>query len=478
MASQDTADHAPALPAGRGSSRLSRAAWSWALFEAGQIPYLFLITGYVFMPYFTREVVGDPVQGQALVAGAVTIAGVIVALTAPFLGASIDQFGARKPWLAVGTLLLAGASASLWWALPGGVGLSVTAVLVMIVICKLSYGYLEIFHNSLLVGVSGRRGASKTSSMGMLLGNILAVSVVIFMLWGVMLPGTVDSVLVPDAPLFGLDRSESETSRFAGPLSATLLVCLSLPLFFFVKDHPRTGVPLWTALRNGAARLRALPQTLRFNRDVSCFLIGRMLYADGVAALVMFTGLYAAGVMGWKATELLVLGLLRTSFGALGALAGGTLDGWFGSRTAIQVTVTLVCVFFLGMLSCTNDSIFFFIEIPNPQPIWSVPFFDTVPEIVFIACSLGLSFCVVATATSSRALLVKLTPPEQTGSYFGLYALAGTATAWLAPMLIDIFTRIFESQRAGFAPLLGLVALGLVFFLFIRGGNQKTHELD
>ena len=108
MTGQTTADLGATSPSGAKRSRLSRAAWAWAVFEAGQVPYLFLITGYVFMPYFTREVVGDPVLGQAYVASAVTIAGIIVALTAPFLGASVDQFGARKPWLFVGTLLLGG----------------------------------------------------------------------------------------------------------------------------------------------------------------------------------------------------------------------------------------------------------------------------------------------------------------------------------------------------------------------------------
>lgn len=465
----------PERPAAR--QRISRAAWSWALFEAGQIPYLFLITGYVFMPYFTKHVVGDPVEGQALVAGAVTVAGLFVALTAPFLGASIDMFGPRKPWLAAGTLALAGVTASMWWALPGGAGLPIIAILAMIVIAKLSYGYLELFHNSLLAGVAGRRNISRVSALGMLLGNVLAVGVVLFMLWGVMLPGTVDSPLVPDAPLFGLDRAEFETSRFAGPLTAFLLITLSLPLFLFVQDVPRTGIPIGRALRQGAATLKALPKLLRGNRDVSFFLIGRMLYADGVAALVMFTGLYAAGVMNWTATELLTLGLLRTTAGALGALCGGFLEERLGSRTALQCIVTMVCVFFLGMLSCTNDTVFFFVTIESPQPIWSVPFIDTLPEVVFVTCSLGLSFCIIAASTSSRSLLVKLTPAEKTGSFFGLFAVAGTATAWLAPLLVDIFTRAFDSQRAGFAPLLGLVLLGLLAFMCVRGGNEKARDL-
>ena len=49
--------HRAASPAGQ---------FSWALFEWARNPYVLLITIYLFSPYFTRSVVGDPVQGQAL----------------------------------------------------------------------------------------------------------------------------------------------------------------------------------------------------------------------------------------------------------------------------------------------------------------------------------------------------------------------------------------------------------------------------
>lgn len=169
-----------------------------------------------------------------------------------------------------------------------------------------------------------------------------------------------------------------------------------------------------------------------------------------------------------------MLGLLRTTAGAVGAIFGSMLDDRLGSGTSLQVAVAMICLCFFVMLSCTDNSVLFLIHTPDPQEVWLLPYFDTVPEIVFVASSLGLSFCVIATATSCRALVVKLTPPEQTVSYFGLYARAGTATAWLAPGLIDIFTRLFDSQRAGLEPLLGVVALGLIAFMFIRGGNERA----
>src|SRR5205085_1597447 len=44
------------------------ASWigqvSWATYEGARNPYVLLVTIYIFAPYFTRFVVGDPVRGQ------------------------------------------------------------------------------------------------------------------------------------------------------------------------------------------------------------------------------------------------------------------------------------------------------------------------------------------------------------------------------------------------------------------------------
>ncbi|MFT4103109.1 MAG: hypothetical protein QM674_19160 [Burkholderiaceae bacterium] len=58
-----------------------------ALFEWARNPYVLLITIYVFAPYFSSALVGDPVAGQALWGDLSGMSGVIIAILAPFLGA-------------------------------------------------------------------------------------------------------------------------------------------------------------------------------------------------------------------------------------------------------------------------------------------------------------------------------------------------------------------------------------------------------
>ena len=76
----------------KGSDRVSRrkAVWGWMLFDWANQPWYTLIVTYVFGPYFVSRVAADPVHGQAVWGYAIAAASVVVALSAPVLGAIAD----------------------------------------------------------------------------------------------------------------------------------------------------------------------------------------------------------------------------------------------------------------------------------------------------------------------------------------------------------------------------------------------------
>ncbi len=84
-----------------------RALVSWALVDWALQPYYTLILTFLFAPYFTSAVVGDPVRGQALWGYAAAIAGILIAVGSPVLGAMADENGRRKPWVALFAVVLA-----------------------------------------------------------------------------------------------------------------------------------------------------------------------------------------------------------------------------------------------------------------------------------------------------------------------------------------------------------------------------------
>ena len=91
---------------------------------------------------------------------------------------------------------------------------------------------------------------------------------------------------------------------------------------------------------------------------------------------------------------------------------------------------------------------------------------------------IGFSNAIFITAqyASSRTLLTRLTPQDQTGAFFGVYALSGVATAWLAPTLVNFGTVVTGTQQGGFAMLLILLLAGLIGLFFVRGGGAGDRK--
>ena len=106
-------------------------------------------------------------------------------------------------------------------------------------------------------------------------------------------------------------------------------------------------------------------------------------------------------------------------------------------------------------------------------PLWNGPVFTHLPDVIFVLVGFVNAVFITAQYASSRTLLTRLTPPDQTGTFFGVYALSGVATAWLAPTLVNLGTRVTGTQQGGFAMLLLLLAIGLAGLSFVRGGGRE-----
>lgn len=453
---------------------LSLSAASWAMFEGARNPYVILITIYVFMPYFTTVVVGDAVRGQALVARYNQWAGWGVALTAPLLGAVIDKLGPRKPWLFVTVALLVPSICALWWARADGAGLSVAQVLALTSLIAVLFAYTEILHNSMLMPAAGARGVHLASGLALSLGNATSVGLLIFVLWAFALPGRTDWSLVPAAPLFGVDAARHEPARIVAPLVAGLFAAGCLPLFLFSRDAACTGLGLRRAFGEGLRSVLGLFGALRGERDAAVFLAARMFYVDGVSAFLVFGGIYAAGVMRWSDLEMLAYGVLLSVTAIFGGLFGAWMDDRLGPRRAVQIALTGVLASVLVQVGTDAGRVAFFwpyeaVRIHSPSD-W--PMFNAPPDWVFVAAGVASAMFVPATYASSRTLLTRLVPPNRIGAFFGLYALSGTATGWLAAGLVTLFTDHFGSQQAGFAPVAGLMVIGLAGLWLVRGGGR------
>ena len=70
-----------------------RAIAGWVMFEWACQPFYTLIVTFLFGPYFVNVVVGDKTEGQALWGYGAAVAGLLIAVLSPFLGAVSDGRG-------------------------------------------------------------------------------------------------------------------------------------------------------------------------------------------------------------------------------------------------------------------------------------------------------------------------------------------------------------------------------------------------
>lgn len=457
---------APAAPA-NAAARPALGRLSWSLFEGARNPYIVLIVIYVFMPYISASVVGDPVRGQELVSRFAQYAGWIVMFTAPFLGAAVDALGRRKLWLGLLVVLMCPLMALLWFVRPDGTGIPLLGAMLMIMTLNVLFPYTEVLHNSLLVRAAGLRDAHKASGLALALGNLFSVLALVFTMCAFVLPAK--AAFPFPAPLFGLDPAAHEPERIVGPMAALIFALGALPLFLFTPDAARTGISAARAFRDGAASLWRMVKTVRAHRDAAIFLLSRMFYVDGMTAILFYYGIYAAGVMHWGPLELLVNGILLSILAILGGFVGRWMDAGLGPKRAVQVSLAVSLLGVLGLLGMAPDRIlYFWIYDPAQPPLWAGPVIRTLPDLVFVAIGCLSSVFITAQYASSRTLLTRLAPPTQTGAFFGLYALSGTATVWLGSLMVNLGTHLFHSQQGGMATTMLLLGLGFVGLMFVR----------
>lgn len=445
--------------------------FAWALYEWARNPYVILINVYIWAPYFASHVAESPAKGQALVSFAHTISGATIAILSPILGAIGDAAGHRKWWISIFTIILAIGSAGLWYAVPQAGPDLIYFIVALIILNALAYEFTAVFHNSMLPLITPRNRLGGLSGLGLALGNMGGLLLLIFSLWAFALPGLVQWGFLPDAPLFGLSRADHGPDRVVGPLVAIWLIIFTLPMLILTPDVKVKNDGLFHAAQRGLIELVQTLKSLRDYKNVAIYLLSRTIFADGKLGILIFSGVYAAGTFGWGGLSLTIYGITLSVFAFFGGLFGGYIDDRFGPKRALQISLGVIVVSTMLSISHSKDSLFGFFPIDPAAThgLWpQVPFFATWPELAYLGSGIFTAMSITAAYSTARSLLAQLVPPDKTSQFFGLYALSGTATSFLAPSLIGIVTAASGSQRLGFSMALVLVAVGFVILFAVK----------
>ncbi|PLX36571.1 MAG: MFS transporter [Hyphomicrobiales bacterium] len=439
----------------------------WLLFDAAVQPWFTLVTTFVYAPYFATAIAATPAEGQSLWGLATGIAGFVIAIASPVLGAIADASGRRKPWIAVFTIMTILAALVLWYGQPGAPDM-IVPVLIAFAIGTVGAEFATVFTNAMMPSLVPPHRIGRLSGSGWAIGYVGGLISLVIVLG--FIAGSPDSglTLFGLEPLFGLDPALREGDRFSGPFSALWLAILIVPLMLFTPDG-KQRVALGAAVRAGLADLKHTIGTLGEHRPVFLFLVARMAYTDGLVALFAFGGIYAAGIFGWQTIEIGIFGIWLTITGTIGALAGGRLDDRFGPKAVIGGALWVLMAGAVGVLSVDASHVLFVVPV---APAGEGGLFSSPGEVFYLVFGGLIGLAAGPIQAASRTLLIVLAPKTHITQFFGLFAFSGKVTSFLGPLVVAGVTAVTADQRIGIASILAFLVVGAGLLTLVQAEGE------
>jgi UMF1 family MFS transporter len=433
-----------------------RGIWGWMFFDWAAQPFFTVVTTFIFGPYFVSRMAADPAAGQAAWGYGIAAAGFVIAVLSPVLGSIADQTGPRKPWIAAFAAIKIVSLCALWFAAPGS---SLFSVVAAFSLASVAAEFSTVFNDSMMPRLVSKADIGRISNiawgLGYLGGMIVLIFVVAFMAAS---PETGKTIIGVD-PVLGLDPDLGEDARATGPLSAAWYFIFILPMFLFTPDGAK-GLPVASAVGVGLAELKSTIGEVRRRGGILMFLVARMIYQDGVAALLALGGVFAASMFSWSITEIGIFGIILNVVAIFGCFVAGRLDTRLGSKHVVMVSLVMLIIATLGIVS-TGPGYTLFGSLPLPGAD-SGAMFGTPAEKAYILYGLLIGLAFGPVQASSRSYLARSVTAAEAGRYFGLYALAGRATSFLAPFMVATVTALSGSPRLGMAMILVFLVGGML----------------
>ncbi|MBS0565744.1 MAG: MFS transporter, partial [Proteobacteria bacterium] len=331
-----------------------RRIWGWFFFFWAAQPYFTLLLTFIFGPY-VASLYPKGTEAQTVWGNVNTVAGLMVALAAPFLGAVADKAGGKLRFIAVFSLCYVAGAGALWFSAPAS--FSIWFVSAFFALGLIATELAAMFANAMLPDLGPADRLGRISGSGWAFGYLGGVVALVVML-ALFVEQPNGLTLLGRAPALGLDAASREGTRFVGPFVALWYLVFILPFFLWSREPRgqrratigRALAGAWPELRATLADLPRQPALLRY-------LVASMLYRDGLNGMFVFGGIYATGVLGLGPVDIGIFGIIAAVSGALFAWLGGKADSAFGPKPVIVACLLLLALAAAALLSVTGRTV-------------------------------------------------------------------------------------------------------------------------
>ena len=449
---------------------LKKRVHGWMMFDWATQPFFTLGLTFIFGPYFAvvaaEAFLNNGMDKDTAAASAQTIwswgqaiAGIFVAIIGILAGAYADSTGRRMPWIWAASIVFVICTWLLWYMVPDGS--TMWSSLIIFSIAFVAAEFAAVFTNAILPSLGPRQEVGKISGNGMALGYIGGILSLFIMLFFFFDDG--GKTFIGLKPGFGLlDPDAREGTRAVGPLISIWFIVFMVPFFMWVKEGKapnRQG-----DFTQSMTELKLSLQGMLKRPSLFSFMGAQMFYRDALNGLYAFGGVYAALVLGWGLTQLGVFGIIGGISAALVTWVSGKYDRKLGPRPVIYFHIWVLIIVSLCIIGMSRTS-FYGIALPVDSNL---------PDIIFYICGAAIGGSGGGIYAASRSMMVRHTNKARPTEAFGLFALAGKATAFLAPLLIGLFTYWLNDARLGFSPVVGLFILGMLLLRWVQPEGDVT----
>ena len=391
-----------------------KAIWGWAFYDWANSAFATTVIAGFFPVFFKQywSEGADANLSTAQLGLGNALAGLVMALLAPLLGAVADRTSARKRFLIFFAYLGVLSTAGLFLVDRGNWALAIFTF----AMGNIGFSGANVFYDALLPRVAPPERIDAVSSLGYSLGYLGGGLLFAFNVLMTLMPQRFG---LPDAAA-AVQWSFVTVALWWGGF--TIFTILWVP----EQRAPAAALSPLAALAEGWHRLRSTLRTIGRFKPALIFLLAYWCYIDGVDTIIRMAVDYGLS-LGFPSTDLITALLIVQFVGFPAALVFGRLGQRWGPRPAIFLAIGV----YMGVT------------------VWGALMTHRL-EFYFMAVVIGLVQGGIQAL--SRSYYARLIPPERTAEFFGFYNMLGKFASILGPALMGVVGLLVRRALMPAAP--------------------------
>ena len=304
-----------------------KTIFSWAMYDWANSSFATTVMA-VFFPIFFSEYWSTGVSENVntdRIGNANSLAGFIIVLLAPILGAIADRGSSNKKFLLFFTFIGVVMTSCLYVVSQGDWKLA----FLLYVVATIGFSGSNIFYDSLITNVASEKKMNMVSALGYSLGYLGGGTLFIL-----------NVLMVTKPQTFGF-ADDSEAVRFSFITVGIWWAVFTVPLMLFVKEEPRAKTASgFSVIAGGLKQFINTFKNIRKNRMVFIFLLAYWFYIDGVDSVIRM-GVDYGKALHLETNDLILAVLLIQFIGFPAAIAYGYLGNRIGAKRGIFLAIAI-----------------------------------------------------------------------------------------------------------------------------------------